>query len=454
MTTRKTQLFFFSVLLFAGCNQRSAKPLTGDTATVPATGVLQAKETSSSVIPYSNAYTQNITQTFVVKQKSVAVVKGKKGLKVRIDPGVLEKADGTAVDGDVLVKIVELTTADELFRANAATVSNGELLLSGGSYYVGMECNGQDLKIKEGRQLQMEFPRIKDNDMELFYGHRNENGDMNWVRAAEPLRIQQQYFEYAPPYPVNYATNRFYSKYKMFDSLTEKVFFMEKKMTIREMVEVLQQRGVDKHIDSMYLSWDQLYRTPYPYGDSIRPSYFVKKYRIMSCSQIQEEKDSLDKIAAVQKQRDEANRQYEEAWQKKYAANSLESQLQKYYAPAGVTQLGWINCDRFYNAPQQIDVLVEMPYTFNSTPLRYFLIYKNFNGLMSGQLTRNSKGEMILTKLPAGQPVTLVAFVSVKGQLYQCKKEFTIGRQASVAPEFTGISPAQLRNMFGANVKI
>lgn len=174
----------------------------------------------------------------------------------------------------------------------------------------------------------------------------------------------------------------------------------------------------------------------------------------MSCSQIQEEKDSLDKIASVQKQRDEANRQYEEAWQKKYAASSLESQLQKYYAPAGVTQLGWINCDRFYNAPQQIDVPVEMPYTFNNTPLRYFLIYKNFNGLMSGQLTRNFKGEMTLTKLPAGQPVTLVAFVSVNGQVFQCKKEFTVGNETTIAPEFTGISPAQLRDMFGANVKI
>lgn len=454
MTFRKTHLSFFSVWLFAACTQRPAHPLPGDTAMLPDTGIIQATAVNTSVIPYSNAYTQSITQTFVVKQKSVAVIKGKKGLKVRVDPGLLEKADGTAVDGDVLVKIVELTTPNELFRANAATVSNGELLMSGGSYYVGMECNGQGLKIKKGRQLQMEFPKLKDNDMELFYGNRNENGDMNWVRAAEPLRIQQQYFAYTPPYPVNDATNRFYSKYKMFDSLTEKVFFMEKKMTIREMVEALQKRGVDKNIDSVYLSWDQLYRTPYPYGDSIRPSYFVKKYRIMSCSQIQEEKDSLDKIASVQKQRDEANRQYEEAWQKKYAASSLESQLQKYYAPAGVTQLGWINCDRFYNAPQQIDVPVEMPYTFNNTPLRYFLIYKNFNGLMSGQLTRNFKGEMTLTKLPAGQPVTLVAFVSVNGQVFQCKKEFTVGNETTIAPEFTGISPAQLRDMFGANVKI
>jgi hypothetical protein len=403
---------------------------------------------------YSNAWEQTATQTFTVTSQTTTLLTGKKGLKVSVDPALLEKADGTPVDGVITVKIIEVTTPDELLKSNAATISNGRLLISGGSYYVGMECDGQQVRIKKKHGLQLHFPKIKENEMELFYGNRDVDGNMNWKTADKPLSFDDmmRYTSYNPPYPSWERLPEFKSNYRIYDSLSNKVYFEDKLMSVKNMINILHQKGVDKNIDTIRTTVRHEYSIP---G---RPNlvYYdtLNRYRIMTCGQVEAEKDSSDRMIIVIRQHQEANRRYNEKWSQFNSSNSFTGQLQKYYAPAEVTQLGWINCDRFYNSPQNTDVPVEIPYTFKNPDVQYFLIYKAFNGLMSGRITKNEKQQYILKDLPQGQAVTLVAFTKTNGQAYHYKEDFVIQRGKVLKPDFKAISAEEMKKMFGANVGI
>ena len=89
-----------------------------------------------------------------------------------------------------------MTTSNDLFKSNAATVSNGRLLASGGSYFIGMENNGQKIRLKKGHSLPVDFPVFAKEEMELFYGERDSAGSMNWVKAGNKLEQQFEEMEF------------------------------------------------------------------------------------------------------------------------------------------------------------------------------------------------------------------------------------------------------------------
>jgi hypothetical protein len=457
MLTQRVYLsFVLCTFILFSCSNKKVKNTAGSVTAVISDTVQVQPDEAIDLSEYSNAFANNITQTFTAAQHKISVLTAKKGLRVTVNPAALEKEDGTAVDGKINVSIIELTTSEDLFRSNAATVSNGRLLASGGSYFIGMECNGQKLKIKEGKILNLELPKLKNNEMELFYGNRNNEGSMNWLKAEEPLvfNTAQNFADYNPPYPDTAAWKPYYSKYHLYDSLNSKVIFNGKQITVKEMVGILQKKGIDKNIDSLYIDWRDTYYKGCFLGEHRYRTFSWKKYRIISCADLEAEKDSLAKERKIKNQHDIANKKYDEAWEKTNEENSFTGQLQKYYSPSSVIKLGWINCDRFYDNQQNTEVPLELPITFNAPLIEYFIIYKSFNGMMSGKLGKEKTQQYILSKLPEGESITLIAFTKNNGQLFHCKEEFVIQKNKPLKLNFKNISTEEMNKIFGKNVRI
>lgn len=443
-----------SILVLVSCNNDQPKEKDVDDIAVTTQAIappVKNNEAFNAAV-FNEAYISSITQTFTAKRKSVSVITGKKGLKVTVNPASLETMDGQPVTGDITVKMIELTTSGDLFKSNAATVSNGKLLASGGSYYVGMECNGKQLRVKGRQSVQMEFPKIKEGDMELFYGDKDKEGNINWVKAEQPLAFNYDppvRNAYNPPFPGNEERKRFMSKFKMYKSPNDKIYFDNKLITILQFAQLLQSRGVDKNIDTMFIPSYEFY-----YGLQYNSKFkydAIKRYRIVSCQDIEDDIAYRTVQRKITEERDMANRKYYDTWWK---ANSLEGQIQDYYAPSSVGRLGWINCDRFYQAPQLIETPVEIPYTFNNPSIQYFLIYNSFNGLMSGRLEKNEKQQYVLSGLPPGEKVTIVAFAKQNGVVYNCKEEFTITAGKTIKPDFKIVSAEEMNKIFGSNIRI
>jgi len=401
---------------------------------------------------FSKGFAGNAAERFTAPAKKVSVIKGAKGLKVTIDPAALEREDGTEVDGTINISILELTTADDLFKSNAATMCEGRLLASGGSYYIGMENNGQKLRIKKGRALQVNFPAITKDEMELFYGERDTEGNMNWKRAGVDLVPGKQEssvtfvnrtdeFAEMPAEPAIEMP-----KLTLYRSLYEKVYYYNKQMTVQELVDTLNRYSKKVFLETVY-TWPKELDT-LPPGTKVDTTFLLRKYGppkqyyLKTYKSLEDEKARWARIAAW---RDSVNRL-------RYTG-SLTDQVQRYYQPSAISSLGWINCDRFYQN-RQTDVELDIPITMNGSRIQFFLIFRSFNGLMNFNVDTVGIKRNIFRNLPDGQAVTIVGFSKVKGQLFQCRKDLIIRKDKPVAISFEKISQEEMTKMFGKNIKV
>jgi hypothetical protein len=132
--------------------------------------------------------TEDLTQRFTFKTTDQIIVKGSKGTKITIDPGNLESEDGGDVTGEeITINLIELLDQYDLAKADAQTISNGELLISGGAYWLDIATKEKKLKIKKGKSIKVEFPRLSNDEMSLFYGQRDSLGQMNWLKTDVKL---------------------------------------------------------------------------------------------------------------------------------------------------------------------------------------------------------------------------------------------------------------------------
>ncbi len=129
------------------------------------------------------------SQFFVVSNVGPQTINGEKGTVLYIDPNDLETVDGKDFTDSIRIELKELLTSDELLRSGAQTVSDRELLVSGGSYFINATSAGKKLKLKSGRTLKAEFPRITQEDMSVYYGKR-KNGVMNWTTTDQPFQVR------------------------------------------------------------------------------------------------------------------------------------------------------------------------------------------------------------------------------------------------------------------------
>jgi hypothetical protein len=168
-----------------------------------------------------------------------------------------------------------------------------------------------------------------------------------------------------------------------------------------------------------------------------------RQYRVISQEELCREKEELEA----------ANTEYKKAVEEQ-SQKDMTGQLKKYYAPSTIGTLGWINCDRFYNNKECTDTELDIPITLNYSQIEYFIVFKSFNGLLNKKIKFTAETKVILEKLPVGEAVTLIAFAKSKGIIYQAKEDFIIGRNKKIAVEFNTITPEELSNMFGKNVRI
>lgn len=445
-------LFILSVCVFLSCLTKKNKGVTVKQVHVVAVDTLQIiPQDMINLQEYSQAYSKLNTQRFTAGHKNISTITADKGLKITIDPGVLEDEEGRAPAGKIDIAVIELTNTEELFKANAATVCDGRLLSSGGSYFIGMESKGKKLRIKKGQQLSISFPVLSKNEMELFYGERDASENMNWKRANVMLDNAGEMIGFTDS--DRYITPSFLpgliseeGKAIMHRSLQTKVYYMDKMMTLEQLVDTINHHEKRVVIDTVrgWPAFEELRPGQRRDTNWIIANYGPEKQFILrTYRDIEKEKQ---RKALAEQRRKELIAQ----WQ----PQDLGGQLQKYYNPTGISRLGWLNCDRFYRSPLDAEIEMDLPITFRSATIQYFLLYPSINGLMNGTLAANEEGSFVLKGQPAGEKLLLIAFVKKEGKIFHTKKELVIRKKSPVKMDFAEISPEMMNKMFGRNVRI
>ncbi len=117
-------------------------------------------------------------------QDQILTLKG--GTLLGFEAGSFEQ-NGKPVSGPVTIEVKEYTQLSDFLADGMSTVSNGQLLETGGSLDVSAAFKGQKCELAKGKPLRIAFRRNAEVEgMETFVGNRTNDGRMNWVRDIIP----------------------------------------------------------------------------------------------------------------------------------------------------------------------------------------------------------------------------------------------------------------------------
>ncbi|MBP6640047.1 MAG: hypothetical protein KA293_07100, partial [Bacteroidia bacterium] len=73
-----------------------------------------------------------------------------------------------------------------------------------------------------------------------------------------------------------------------------------------------------------------------------------------------------------------------------------------------VTELGWINCDKFYNEKsERVNVMASVSNKNLEGKAKAFLVFEDMNSVIEGQMTAN--GQYTFANIPTGMKAKVVA---------------------------------------------
>ncbi len=339
------------------------------------------------------------SQLFSAPGNQLSLIRGKKGTVIFLTPGDLETEDGQAPGNNVIVELKEITNQADLTRANAQTISNGNLLVSGGAYYVNMTSGGRQLKLKKDKALKIAFPKITDSAMGLYYGQRESDGLINWQPTKELLTSKNGYSIDTKDTVGNKSIMVYNSdNYKLMGYFGDTGNFKRDTASL----------GVMKKK-----------------ADVIRKETLIKQ-RIQQYIQ-----DSIS---------------FEK--EKKYiiASKKLNESL---YDITNIKKLGWINCDKLFP-----DVVrTNITYTINpkdSIAIAYvYLVYKDINTFINNMFNnRMESGTRYFENIPIGYQARLIAVANRNNELLTCKMDLTIVKDQHTLILWKKTTPEELNSYF------
>lgn len=121
-------------------------------------------------------------QNFSFDLSQAQIIKGKGGTVLTIPANAFIHPNGQAISGHVTVSLREMYSPGALIFNKAATVSNGQILSSGGSFQLQVQQNGADLRLANGVQIGVQVPTDSvDSNMQLFTANgRDTTNQVAW----------------------------------------------------------------------------------------------------------------------------------------------------------------------------------------------------------------------------------------------------------------------------------
>jgi len=355
----------------------------------------QVDNKSLDIFSYLSNQNEGI-QVYYFSSDSIIDITGKKGTKIKIDPKNLY-SETNQISDSITVKLTELTQSSGFIRHNVQTVADGKWLISGGSFKIELFSRENPLKLKKGKVISVRFPKLQEEEMQLFYGERKKDGNMNWV-------IGNQKFD----------TKKYAS------------FVIKKEIEVDELMNNIY--GVTGYFTENY-SVDTL-------GIISKKEYL----KIIETLKIDTTIFKADSIIGYTKyfnkeSVNENNLKREAYISERKAYNDL-------YAEIYITKLGWINVDRFYPENEN-QFLLTITNSSDITISELFVVDSYRNTLISVSKNKNGKYSI---ELPANIKLEIIAFGINKGNIYGFRKPVKLSKNKSLSIKLKKIKKEKISN--------
>ncbi len=431
------------------------------------------------------------TQQFTFDAATPQVLRGARGGQFLLDAGSLvDAATGQPYAGPVVATLTECYTMDAMLLAQLSTTAQGKLLETGGMLQLTAATpDGAPLALAEGRQVYAAIPtREYDARMQIFYGqnHTEDGTPQDW--SATPSRVQPGFEAFLPGRPpirtvnldrlVGQYMNRWrqqnpepktptlaaerraiapgpepdpnakrYRPRNIFDRL----FTSKQKRTEREAQ--LYQQALDRYekkraryasalahnatIDENNIALRTTYATQQrDWRQRLRGYQQATRTRLEAEYAEQLRQDSLD----YARWREQRLSQLEDA----FAENGLadRSLADRYFF--AISELGWVNCDVFYNnTAERTKVLVRGE--TGATAPKIIMVLREPRALLA--LNPDATGHFSSGEVPAGLTSDLVAYKVEAGRLFLAEHRFVTGAAEPLELEYRPVAVTELREV-------
>ena len=120
-------------------------------------------------------------QSFTINAQIPISIRTEYGTTLTFSSNAFQDAQGNIVTGNVDIQVTEYMNRSEMILGDKPTVSNGQILISGGEFNVEAFQNGAELEASPTYSLQMTVPTDNpDNQMTLFTASEDPDGFVNW----------------------------------------------------------------------------------------------------------------------------------------------------------------------------------------------------------------------------------------------------------------------------------
>lgn len=355
------------------------------------------------------------------------VVIGQEGTQLLVPADAFVHLDGTPVRGDVEIVLTEVTKKPDLILSNLPTISNGRMLVSGGVIHIEAIAEGKKLRLAPGKSVLVNFPGGYQEGMELFKGQYNTAGEMNWVPLADgpgsadkPMAKIGGTEDMAMPLFLDYG---------MVDPNTFQ--FANGTHSLNGYINAMMQTGYKcTGQDRVYLEMkvdDKGRVTSAKTLTGKNPCYRLAIEEVaqtvqFDMSRLTSPRDRLylevspslpvtgqpgeNMFASIAGNADAFNNPQVLAAINEYMEKEKAENFTKY--AFAVTDLGWINCDRFYDSKApKVNAVASVKNQELAPNTKVFLVFEGINSVLEG--TPNQQGQFSFANVPSGMKAKVVA---------------------------------------------
>jgi hypothetical protein len=378
-------LIYCILLLSVGCHCGSKKKSLYHNQIQKQTNENVSENVSSFTYPFSEH-----PQIFRLKKNKPTQIVTQKGVKIKISASSLEHEDGTPVKGKVVLRVAEVFDKKDFVLQNCQTVSDGRLLISGGSLNIQAFEGNRELQLKKDKSYQIEVPVQTAQAMDLFEGTRDELGNMNWKPIGQKLEIAK--------------------------NVTDPV--VQKNQ---------QEKSTEEPDDTQVTRERKLLNVQEDVGISISAEDF-KSYAGITIGG-----NGYDFNTITPKEsRKEARKQ-------KRINRKKEKEVKLYYKPVEVGRLGWINIDAFIKEGRVTDGF-KLRFSKGAPGMfGTYLIFNNLNSTIASiKKCESGRGEVWMrNQLPVGERVKIIIYTRRDDEIWHYKADTIITKDLVIEPIFT-----------------